>query len=148
MYKRNKSIVFPTIFNRCNSCYISALVLTCFRLAKGRASFFRPETIVTSFLHLMVSSFKVLLNHKSLVCGAFLLHTNIIIVLFWIICILKHFGTLLIVHSPPCIPFSQSNHQYSRYNHGGSFAFTLTFFFLNSPEDGVKCQRSSILFYF
>ena len=35
-------------------CYISALMLTCFRLTKGRATFFRPETIVASFLHLMV----------------------------------------------------------------------------------------------
>ena len=43
-------------------CYISALVLTCFRLKKGRAMFFWPETIVTSFLHLMVLFFKVLLN--------------------------------------------------------------------------------------
>ena len=39
---------------KCNSCYISVLVLTCFRLTKGRATFFRPETIVASFLHLMV----------------------------------------------------------------------------------------------
>ena len=46
-------------------CYILALVLTCFRLKKGRATFFRPETIVASFLHLMVLSFKVLLNHSS-----------------------------------------------------------------------------------
>ena len=46
-------------------CYISALVLTCFRLMKGRATFFQPETIVASFLHLMVLLFKVLLNHSS-----------------------------------------------------------------------------------
>ena len=46
-------------------CYFSALVLTCFRLKKGRAAFFRPETIVASFLHLMVLFFKVLLNHSS-----------------------------------------------------------------------------------
>ena len=44
-------------------CYISALVLTCFRLKKGRATFFRPEIIVASFLHLMMFFFKVLLNH-------------------------------------------------------------------------------------
>ena len=44
-------------------CYISALVLTCFRLKKGRATFFLPETIVASFLHLMVLFFKVLLSH-------------------------------------------------------------------------------------
>ena len=45
--------------------YISALMLTCFRLKKGRAKFFRPETIVASFLRLMVLSFKVLSNHSS-----------------------------------------------------------------------------------
>ena len=39
-------------------CYISALVLTCYRLTKGRATFFQPETIVVSFLHFMVLSFK------------------------------------------------------------------------------------------
>ena len=44
--------------------YISALVLTCFRLTKGHAMFFRPERIVASFLHLMVLLFKVLLNHS------------------------------------------------------------------------------------
>ena len=32
---------------------------------KGRAMFFWPETIVASFLHLMVLLFKVLLNHSS-----------------------------------------------------------------------------------
>ena len=37
--------------------------LTCFRLKKGRATFFRPETIVASFLHFMVSLFKMLLNY-------------------------------------------------------------------------------------
>ena len=46
-------------------CYISALVLTCFRLKKSRATFFRPETIVASFLHLMVLFFKALLNYSS-----------------------------------------------------------------------------------
>ena len=45
--------------NRC--CCNSALVLTCFRLKKGRATFFRPETIVESFLHLMVIQ-KILLS--------------------------------------------------------------------------------------
>ena len=45
-------------------CYISSLVLTSFRLKKGRVSYFRPDTIVTSFLHLMVLLFKVLLYHK------------------------------------------------------------------------------------
>ena len=49
--------------SKCNSnSYFSALVLTCFRLTKGRATFFRPETIVASFLHLMVLLFKVLLT--------------------------------------------------------------------------------------
>ena len=44
-------------------------VLTCFRLKKGRVPFFRPETIVASFLHLMVLFFKALLNHScSYVC--------------------------------------------------------------------------------
>ena len=42
-------------FVRC--CYVSALVLTCFRRTKGRATYFRPETIVESFLHLMVLFF-------------------------------------------------------------------------------------------
>ena len=40
-------------------CYISALVLTCFRMTKGRAMYFQPETIVASFFHLMVLLFKV-----------------------------------------------------------------------------------------
>ena len=46
-------------------CYISALQLTSFRLTKGRATFFRPETIVASFLHLMVLFFKVIFNYTS-----------------------------------------------------------------------------------
>ena len=37
---------------------------TCFRLMKGRATFFLPETIVASYLHLMVLFFKMLLNHS------------------------------------------------------------------------------------
>ena len=45
-----------------NVTYTSAFVLTCFRLTKDRATYFRPETIVVSFLHLMVLLFKVLLN--------------------------------------------------------------------------------------
>ena len=44
-------------------CYISALVLTCFRLMKGRTTYFRPETIVASLLQLMVLIFKVFFNH-------------------------------------------------------------------------------------
>ena len=36
---------------------------TCFRMKKGRGTFFRPETIVASFLHSMVLLPKVLFNH-------------------------------------------------------------------------------------
>ena len=46
-------------------CYVSTLVLTYFPLTKGRATFFRPETIVVSFLHLMVLFYKVIFNHTS-----------------------------------------------------------------------------------
>ena len=46
---------------RCS--YNPALVLTCFRLKKGRDTYFRPETIVASFLHSMVLLPKVLSNH-------------------------------------------------------------------------------------
>ena len=41
-------------------CYILVLVLTCFHLTKGRATYFRSKTLVASFLHLMVLLFKVL----------------------------------------------------------------------------------------
>ena len=44
-------------------CNILALVLTFFRLTKGCATYFRPETIVTSFLHLMLLFYKVIFNH-------------------------------------------------------------------------------------
>ena len=44
-------------------CYFSALVLTCYRLKKGHATFYRPKTIVTSLLLLMVLSFKEIFNH-------------------------------------------------------------------------------------
>ena len=44
-------------------CYISALVLNCFRLKKGRATLFRPEKIVASFLHSMVLLPKMPFNH-------------------------------------------------------------------------------------
>ena len=37
--------------------------VTCFRLMKGRAKFFRLEIIVASFLHLMVLFFKVSFIH-------------------------------------------------------------------------------------
>ena len=40
------------------------LVLTCFRLTKGRAVYFPPETIVASFLHLMVLLPKVSFKHS------------------------------------------------------------------------------------
>ena len=40
-----------------------ALVLTCFCMTKGRATYFRPETIVASFLHLIVLLLKVLFIH-------------------------------------------------------------------------------------
>ena len=40
------------LYIRC--CYILPLVLNCFCLTKGRSTHFRPETIVASFLHLMV----------------------------------------------------------------------------------------------
>ena len=53
-----------TVFGFVHCCYILALVLTCFRLTMGRATYFRPETIVTSFFHLMVLLSKVLLNHS------------------------------------------------------------------------------------
>ena len=46
-------------------CFISALVLTCFRLTKGRATSFQPETIVASFLHLMLLFYKVIFKHTS-----------------------------------------------------------------------------------
>ena len=41
-----------------NVHYISTLVLTCFRLTNGRAAFFRPETIIVSFLHLTMLFFQ------------------------------------------------------------------------------------------
>ena len=56
-------------------CYISALVLSCFRLTKGRATYFRPEIIVASFLHLMVLLFKVLLIDSDY-CKKIVIHTN------------------------------------------------------------------------
>ena len=43
---------------------VPKIVLTCFRLTKDRATYFRPETIVASFLLLMVLLSKVLLNHS------------------------------------------------------------------------------------
>ena len=56
--------------NNCfGCCYILALVLTCYRLKKGRATFFRPETIVASFLHVTVFLPKVLFNHSKYCFG-------------------------------------------------------------------------------
>ena len=43
-------------------CYILTLVLTYFRLMKGRATYFQPE-IVASFLHLLVLSYTALFNY-------------------------------------------------------------------------------------
>ena len=58
---RNVTTTFIMLYNL---ICISALVLTCFRLTKGRAPFFRPETIVADFLHLMVF---VMFNHAHLI---------------------------------------------------------------------------------
>ena len=46
--------------HKCRNITATALVLTCFSLKKGCATYFRPETIIVSFLHLMVILFKVL----------------------------------------------------------------------------------------
>ena len=48
------------------SCYFLALVLTCYHLKKGCATFYRPETIVASLLLLMALSFKVIFNQTML----------------------------------------------------------------------------------
>ena len=69
----NLAIVFGFV----GCCYNSALVLTCFRLTKGRATFFPPKTIIVSFLHLVVLFFKVILNHSSY-CQFLVLHCLII----------------------------------------------------------------------
>ena len=51
-------------FRKVTATYnFSALLLIRFRLTKGCAAFFRFQTIVASFLHLMVLSFKVIFNH-------------------------------------------------------------------------------------
>ena len=54
---------YDILFGFVHCCYISSIVLTCFRLKKGRATYFRPEIIVASILHLMVLLFIVLFNH-------------------------------------------------------------------------------------
>ena len=56
-----KKLDIKLVFIRC--CYISALALACFRMTRGRATCFQPETIVTSPLHLLVLLFRVLFNH-------------------------------------------------------------------------------------
>ena len=61
---KGRAMFFFTLLPEGNSLSCSALVLTCFRLMKGRATYFRPETIVASFLHLMVLLFKILFNHS------------------------------------------------------------------------------------
>ena len=40
-------------------------MLTCFHLMEDCAAYFRPETIVASFLHFMVLFYKVIFNHTS-----------------------------------------------------------------------------------
>ena len=75
----NLALVF--CFTSC--CYISALVLTCLRLMKGRATFFQSETIVASFRHFVVLLFTVFLNHSLkrqflvLYCGMIWLHKKV-----------------------------------------------------------------------
>ena len=61
---RNVTAMYLDQYSNMLCCYISALVLTCFRLTKGRATYFQLETIVASVLHLMVLLFKVLFNHS------------------------------------------------------------------------------------
>ena len=62
--KRSSNVTVTVAVTATCYYYISALVLNCFRLKKGRATIFRPETIVASFLHSMVLLPKVLFNHK------------------------------------------------------------------------------------
>ena len=59
-----------------NCCLFTALVLTYFHQTKSRATFFRPETVVASFLHLMVlysKWFSTILQNTSLWCFFFVL---------------------------------------------------------------------------
>ena len=49
-----------------NMARISVLAPSCFHCKKGRVTFFRPEKIVASFLHLMVLFFKVISIHTFL----------------------------------------------------------------------------------
>ena len=61
---RRKQLSTSAEMEQQRCCCISALVLNSFRLKKGRATFFRPENIVASFLHSMVLLPKVLLNNS------------------------------------------------------------------------------------
>ena len=85
MHKKSftKQIIYDgTLFITVRCCYISALLLTCLRLMKGRATFFWPETIVASFLHCMVLLPKVLFNHAFIVFRLHWLWNNYDIGLF------------------------------------------------------------------
>ena len=62
-YTRYEKTGFRSSSVRC--CYISELMLACFRLTMGLATYFRRETIIASFLHLMVLLFNVFFNHVS-----------------------------------------------------------------------------------
>ena len=63
-FRRKQVSTSAKMSQQCSCCYILALVLTCFRPKKGRATFFRPKTIVASFSHSMVLLPKVLFNHS------------------------------------------------------------------------------------
>ena len=67
-------------------CYVAALVLTCFRLTTGRPTFYPPETIVASFLHLMVLFLKVVFKHTSK-RQFVVLHCHVTYISFFIHCI-------------------------------------------------------------
>ena len=54
-----------------------ALVLTCYHLKKGQATFYQPKTIVASLLLLMVLSFKVIFNHVYNIYQNSLKHLNL-----------------------------------------------------------------------
>ena len=45
-------INLATVFGFVHCCYISALMLTCFRLMNDHATYFQPRTIFASFLYL------------------------------------------------------------------------------------------------
>ena len=68
--RRKQETRVPKYNSNTLCCYISytviigILVLTCFCLTKGHVTCFQPETIIASFLHIMVLFSKVLLNHS------------------------------------------------------------------------------------